>query len=798
MKTLRIVFAFIFLFVCAHVLFAAATYEGAPLYAARKTQSSPLSAHGSHYGVKTDVDENAFFSMISYTTLTRMQNTELDRFFVTLKTRDGELLLNPEKRHVAFSYIGWKEFAKEKNMQATSFVLFADTDVLLLYVEFVNTGKSDAVISPVLHFSMLGANYKSENMYVPSYPQPSELDSHTTLLNNGGVLRTLYSSLERTEIKKDDSGIQLVLQEKTLHPSDHLSCYFLIGFTTAPENKNVSIDAVMKAKKKINPASMFYAAELFNWKRNFLSKLPLLPKKTKQFAELYKLAATGLSMNLYAPRNKMTKFCAVPAKVHFNNFWGWDTPFESMGQSEFDPALAWDSIRIQFETQAKNGMVYQILADDMKKVMWNFSQSPVQGWALKKLFEQDTDRKRAMENLKWFYPKLKAYIEWFKKNRDADGDGLLEALNPYEEWDDTPRLIADRKAFASGTANTQHIDNLTTTSWALLNERILKEFAHILNLKDDARMWDEKIKNFSQRMDEGFWDEECQCWLDYDTKEKKHVNVLTPAVWFPAFARATKDLKRVKTVIEKHLLNPQEFFGAYPVPTVAYNDSHYNHADDGTYWSGQIWLNMSFVTLQTLFQYGYEKEADELLQRTLKMLVGKGGLYENYNALTGDVGLSSKGKGFPCAFQLGWSCSFTMQMLQKRYERERFLLERGEPAKTVRGFIHKIKTFPDEETFLEVVSEPYSFEVPYLVVKSLDGKPLDASKKISIQLLSEGKNFKNKTFYAHFKTRAATFIFSGPGKNAKKKMYFPREGGGTYIQVPVRDTEAKNPLTVLF
>lgn len=788
--------------------FSSTTYEGVPLYTARKTQSSPLSFHGSHYGVKADVEGESFFNLIMFSALTRIQNTEMDRFFVTLRTPEGELLAKPENRHVAFSYLGWKETASEKGIVAVGSVFFVDTDVLLMTVTVKNASGKPAIFSPVLHFDALSENYPTENLgntYKPVPALAEEVDSHTSLLTRAygsftgsfAIQRVLFSSLERVDIeKKDEKSSALLLKETTVLPGNTLSFHVYVAFMLSTEAKDAVMARLVNARQKLEPMPDVYDAEVTGWKKLFLSKLPPLPQDTKKFQELYELAATGLMMNLYAPRNKMEKTCSVPAKVHFNSFWGWDTPFQSMGQSEFDSQLAWDNIRIQFETQAKNGMVYQILADDTKKVMWNFSQPPVQGWALKKLFEQDTDRKRAAVNLEWVYPKLAAYIEWFQKSRDADGDGLLEALNPYEEgWDDTPRLAFDRKGFAGGTANTQHIDNLVMTSWALLSLRILNEFAQILDKRDDAGALNKKIETLAEKMDSGFWSEACQCWLDYNTQEKKHVNVLTPANWFPAFARGTKNLKRVKAVIEKHLLNPKEFFGAYPVPTVAYNDPNYNHEDDGTYWRGQIWLNTSFVTLQTLFQYGYENEANEILRRTLKMIDKKGGLYENYNALTGGVGLSSKGKGSPSAYQLGWSCAFAMQMLQRRYERERFLLERAEPAKNISGFVHKIKTFPDEETFLEVVAEPYSYEMPFLVLKSLDGKPLETSKKISVQLLSKGKNFSGKKLSIHFKTRTATFILPAKGK---KKMYFPREEGGTSVPVPVNENEKLHVTVIAF
>ena len=61
-------------------------------------------------------------------------------------------------------------------------------------------------------------------------------------------------------------------------------------------------------------------------------------------AVLYKIAATGLYMNLYDPRNEMAFTGVVPAKGHFTRFWGWDTAFQAMGLAEFDAEVAKESL----------------------------------------------------------------------------------------------------------------------------------------------------------------------------------------------------------------------------------------------------------------------------------------------------------------------------------------------------------------------------------------------------------------------------------------------------------------------
>src|SRR5439155_15382984 len=110
------------------------------------------------------------------------------------------------------------------------------------------------------------------------------------------------------------------------------------------------------------------------------------------------------------------------------------------------------------------------------------------------------------------------------------------------------------------------------------------------------------------------WDEACGCWLDgyrwLGASTYHHSRILTPAIWFPAFAGATTDAGKVRRVIEEHLLNPAEFYGPYPIPIVAYDDPHFDRNTPG--WTGSIWLFAAYSALVTLAKYGYDDQATDL------------------------------------------------------------------------------------------------------------------------------------------------------------------------------------------
>lgn len=709
----------------------AADFEGAPWYIAGKTRSSPLSDFGSHFGVKAYLDDDAFAGTVYYPALTGGMNGELDRSYLYLAGRKQNFLEKSEERRIGFTYFGWQEKAKDKNVEAEYRVVFLGTDVLYQSVAFKNKRKETMEVQPVLAFAVLPKTYVSEDMYFPKIPEINKTKDGV-LLKTGKLFRAVhFQGAALKEIINKGASMELWFDKIILAPGETRLLSFIMSFTAPPEKEEEALDKISKTLSGvvINPFDAWSKA-----KQTWVSLFSSLAKPRfsgSEFLELQKLAATGLMMNLYAPRNKMTYYSAVPAKVHFNNFWGWDTPFHAMGLSTFNTQLAWEVPRIQFETQKADGMVYQILGDNLRKVSWDFSQPPVQGWALRTIYDSDPDADRKKRELEFYYPKFKAYLFWFEKNRDKNNNGLFEFLNPYEDGgDDTPRLLPEKTGLVPGLVDVTHIEAVDLTSWMYLNYKNMEYFAKALGLKDDEALWRKRREQLSKNIDAKLWSEKYGGWMEFDNKKNGQIDVLTPIMWFPAFAGVTKDLKKLNRVIREHILNPEEFFGDYPVPSVAYNSRYYNHKEDGTYWRGQIWVNLAFITAQTLFLYGYEKEAGEIAVRTLNMLTGKGGLYETYNAKTGDAGWSSKGRGYASAFQLGWSCAFTMLLLERAYEKTRFLLNRGEPAKEVEGFIRELYTFPKEELFFRI-DAPY-LNLPKVRLNSLDGKPLQICAKFTV------------------------------------------------------------------
>ena len=83
------------------------------------------------------------------------------------------------------------------------------------------------------------------------------------------------------------------------------------------------------------------------------------------------------------------------------------------------------------------------------------------------------------------------------------------------------------------------------------------------------------------------------------------------------------------------------------LPTVARNDPHYN---PDVMWRGPVWANINYFFIEALEQVGETELALELRDRTLELIMKHGGIYEFYNADTGEPPIKA-------AHTFGWTAA---------------------------------------------------------------------------------------------------------------------------------------------
>ena len=96
---------------------------------------------------------------------------------------------------------------------------------------------------------------------------------------------------------------------------------------------------------------------------------------------------------------------------------------------------------------------------------------------------------------------------------------------------------------------------------------------------------------------------------------------------------------QAKTMVEKHLLNPDEFWGEWVIPAISRSDPAFH---DQQYWRGRIWGPMNYLVYLGLRNYDDPEIRKQFAQKSYDLFLKEWSenrhVHENYNAMTGERG----------------------------------------------------------------------------------------------------------------------------------------------------------------
>ena len=111
---------------------------------------------------------------------------------------------------------------------------------------------------------------------------------------------------------------------------------------------------------------------------------------------------------------------------------------------------------------------------------------------------------------------------------------------------------------------------------------------------------------------------------------------------FMALWAGVADKKRAKRVIYENMKNQDLFWAEYGIRSMAKTESMYCIVKSGnpSCWLGPVWGIVNYMCFKGLVNYGYEKEARELVEKTIILfgndIKDKGEMHEYYNPDTGE------------------------------------------------------------------------------------------------------------------------------------------------------------------
>ncbi len=323
----------------------------------------------------------------------------------------------------------------------------------------------------------------------------------------------------------------------------------------------------------------------------------------------------------------------------------WDTFFAATLASVGDKDLAYaNALEILREETAQGFVPNYARAGGWKSS--DRSEPPVGAITVLGLYNKFHD--------KWFledaYEPLLKWNRWWAAHRDVQGylawgsDGDNQPAN----LDDDSRGTHQGAEFESGLDNSPMYDGTTYNAKTHLLEvadvglmsmyvadcDALEEIAGRLGKTADAAELKERAARYRARL-ATMWDEKTGIFLNRDLHTGQSSMRLSPTNFYPLMAHAAT-AAQAKTMVEKHLLNPDEFWGEWVIPAIARNDPAFKDQD---YWRGRIWGPMNYLVYLGLAQNDDAESRRQFAQKSynlfLKEWTEKGHVHENYNAVLG-------------------------------------------------------------------------------------------------------------------------------------------------------------------
>ena len=324
----------------------------------------------------------------------------------------------------------------------------------------------------------------------------------------------------------------------------------------------------------------------------------------------------------------------------------WDTYFAAYMHSLDNKNLAYANAIEMTNAITGSGFVPNLSASKGIKTK-DRSQPPVGSFVVREIYKHYRE--------KWFlqevFQKLLTWNRWWTKNRDTDGF-LCWGSSPFEPYLRNFDKNAHSRygaALESGLDNSPMYDNIPfdtirnqlkladvgLMSLYIMDCEALSDIAGVLGkdeIKKELLNRAAKYRNNLKKL----WNEEKGIYLNKRLDTNEFSYKLSPTNFYPLLVKAPTQ-KQAERMINEHFYNPDEFWGEYMLPSIAFNDSDYTSND---YWRGRIWGPMNFLVYLGLRNYELVNAQKDLVNKSRKLFLeqwlNNGYVCENYNSQTGE------------------------------------------------------------------------------------------------------------------------------------------------------------------
>ena len=275
------------------------------------------------------------------------------------------------------------------------------------------------------------------------------------------------------------------------------------------------------------------------------------------------------------------------------------------------------------------------------------SQPPVGSFVVREIYRHYRE--------KWFlqevFQKLLTWNRWWTKNRDTDGFLCWgsSSFEPYLRNFDKNAHSRYGAALESGLDNSPMYDNIPfdkvsnklkladvgLMSLYIMDCEALSDIAGVLGKVEIQKELNERAAKYRKNLNK-LWDEKSGIYLNKRLDTNEFSPKISPTNFYPLIAKApTQD--QAERMISEHFYNPDEFWGEYMLPSMAFNDPDY---ECDNYWRGRVWGPMNFLVYLGIRNYRLDNAQKDLVKKSkdlfLEQWLNNGYICENYNSQTGE------------------------------------------------------------------------------------------------------------------------------------------------------------------
>lgn len=322
----------------------------------------------------------------------------------------------------------------------------------------------------------------------------------------------------------------------------------------------------------------------------------------------------------------------------------WDTFFASLMFSLGYKKLSYLNVKAILDEMTEDGMIPN--TNSRSGSNKDHSQPLVGSMVTEKIYERYGD----VEFLREVYPKLLRWNTWFCENRTTEdgfmcwgskttktGEVSLFGAKCESGMDNSP--IFDDAIYDEKTGFCM-VANVGLLGLFIKDCRALLKMAKTLGFSEDIEILNsrmERAENALLRL----WNKEDGIFDNLDLITGKWVRRFSPLNFFALFSRKVSQEQK-KIMVEKHLLNPEEFWGDYVIPSISRHD--YAFAEQH-YWRGRVWAPLNAIVYEALKDAEFLDEAKLLAEKSEKLFLiewrKERHVHENYSAVDG-LGCSAR------------------------------------------------------------------------------------------------------------------------------------------------------------